>query len=165
MKKKKIRVKKAWLGVKFINVFTCSFYMCRSQKFKKDSQVMQLFAILGSVCLKLCVNTLMKSTLGLGSNTVELNSVSVFLLFFNAKFVNINIHCIKMMRTTNFLLSRVDVYPSKVSTKTTRMLFKLYTWLSTFLPPVRDPQLQCSGYQRFGQANFCYYFLGCFKIL
>ena len=38
--------------VNFINVFTRSFYARRSQKRKKDSQVKQLFALLGPACVK-----------------------------------------------------------------------------------------------------------------
>ena len=32
--------------------FTCSYFACRSQKCKKDSRVKQLFALLGSACVK-----------------------------------------------------------------------------------------------------------------
>ena len=38
--------------VNFINVFTSSFYACRPQKLKKDSQLMQLFALSGSALVK-----------------------------------------------------------------------------------------------------------------
>ena len=39
-------------GVNFTNMFMRSFYVRRSKKRKKDSQLKQLFALLGSVCLK-----------------------------------------------------------------------------------------------------------------
>ena len=39
-------------GGKFHQHFMCSFYACRSQKCKKDSQLKQLFALLGSVGVK-----------------------------------------------------------------------------------------------------------------
>ena len=48
-------------GVNFINMFTCSFYSRRAQNCKKDSQVKQLFVLLGSAGIKAVpVNTLMK---------------------------------------------------------------------------------------------------------
>ena len=47
-------------GVNFTNVFTSSFYACRSQKRKKDSQVMQLFALLGSLRVKAARKMLVK---------------------------------------------------------------------------------------------------------
>jgi len=37
-------------GVNFTQHFMCSFYMRRSQKCKKDSQLKLLFALLGSIC-------------------------------------------------------------------------------------------------------------------
>ena len=36
----------------FHQQFTSSFYACRSQKCKKDSQLKKLFALLGSACIK-----------------------------------------------------------------------------------------------------------------
>ena len=49
-------------GVNFINVFTHSFYACRSQKRKKAPWVECLFAILGSACIRATCKMLVKLT-------------------------------------------------------------------------------------------------------
>jgi len=43
-------------------MFCCSFYKRRSQKHKKDSQVVSLFEISGSACIKAARRTLMMLT-------------------------------------------------------------------------------------------------------
>ena len=51
-------------GVNFINVFTRSFHMHRSQKRKRNSQVKHLFALLWYAWLKTACKMLMKLTPG-----------------------------------------------------------------------------------------------------
>ena len=46
----------------FHQQFTSSFYARRSQKCKKDSQIKQLFLLLGLVCVKAARKLLMKLT-------------------------------------------------------------------------------------------------------
>ena len=52
-------------GVNFINVFTCSFYMCRSQKCKKLLDLNVLFVLFGSLHIKAARKILLKLTPGL----------------------------------------------------------------------------------------------------
>ena len=49
-------------GVNFINVFTHSFYACRSQKRKIDCQVKRLFALSGSVGVKAAIKCNMSNS-------------------------------------------------------------------------------------------------------
>ena len=51
-------------GVNFINVFTCSFYACRSQKHKKLLELTVFFALLGSGYIKAVRKMLVKLTPG-----------------------------------------------------------------------------------------------------
>ena len=51
-------------GVNFINVFTCNFYACRSQKRKKLLELTVVFVLLGSLRVKAARKLLVKLTPG-----------------------------------------------------------------------------------------------------
>jgi len=56
-------------GVDFTNMFTRSFYACRSQKRKILVKPSVFFVLVGSVCIKVACKMLVKLTLGSGHVT------------------------------------------------------------------------------------------------
>jgi len=59
--------KKVIFGVNCINMFTSSFYACRSQKPQKDSQAVRIFCAFVIFGQKTACKTLVKLTLGVAN--------------------------------------------------------------------------------------------------
>jgi len=76
-KNEKFIFSKQKLGLNFINMLTQSFFSHRSQKRKKDSQVISHFTLLGSTCTKAACRTLVKSTPVANKEKKQISSLSL----------------------------------------------------------------------------------------
>ncbi len=81
-------------GVNFINVLGAAFTRADPKSAKKDTQVVNFFALLGSVPVKAARKTLMKLTPGVRSKMIIFESLLTKLLGGSKKWLNLKIKLI-----------------------------------------------------------------------